>query len=180
MTSTDTTLIKRIKGHTFGVEVSEPTHAGDLANGARGFDAKVSFYREGKLVGAGQWEPEGFADCVDLRGQPLDLCQPCPDVNENDVYYALETEVRGYLARIEPQRKKPERVEPEQTWRVDGEELEVVSVDDGWATLRVRTLATGEWVTWGRAPVSSMLTMRCWAFVGTVQPEETGGIALAL
>lgn len=165
MTTTDTILIKKVHGHMFGVEVWEPRRAGELANGARGYEAKVAFYRDGARIGSGRWDGEDFAECQSVASGSLDLS---PDGNENDVCYALAMEVRGYLARLEPERAKPERVEPEQPWRCAGEdrELEVASVDGDEATLRVRALGTGEWVTWGRAPVHSMLTLRSWTFLG--------------
>jgi hypothetical protein len=145
----------------FGVEVSEPRRVGELANGAAGYEAEVAFYREGARVGSGRWDVEGFEGCVGLDGRPLDLF---PSGDEGDVYYALATEVRGYLSRL----AKPERVEPDQPWRVNGEvrSLEVMSVDGDEATLRVRALGTGKWAMWGRAPVSSMLTCRSWTSIG--------------
>ena len=175
MMMVDTILIKKVHGWMFGVEVLQPRRVGDLANGARGYEAEVAFYREGARVGSGRWDVEGFADCVDAKGNPLDLF---PSGDEGDVYYALATEVRGYLNRL----GKPERVEPDQPWRLNGEprDLEVASVDGDEAVLRVRALSTGEWVVWGRAPVSSMLTLRSWTFLGAPVRHGDGGLALAL
>ncbi len=177
--TTDTLLVKRVHGCLFGVEVSAPKYDGDLANGARGYKADVAFYRDGARVGSGRWDAEGFEDCVDGTGKPLDLF---PGGDEGDVYSAMATEVRGYLARLEPKRSKPERVEAEQPWRVAGEarDLEVASVADGEATLRVQSLSTGEWVTWGHAPVESMLTLPSWTFLGDPAARDNGGLVLAL
>lgn len=86
----DTMLLKRINGRVFGVEVADVKHVCDLANGARGYEATVSFYRDGERIGSGRWEPEGFVDCHGLEGE----------VDETGVYDALAAEVRAYLARL--------------------------------------------------------------------------------
>lgn len=66
-------LTKTIMGHVFGVELHEASDAGALVNGARGYTARVEFYRDGARIGGGRWDVEGFEDATDLRGRPLDL-----------------------------------------------------------------------------------------------------------
>jgi hypothetical protein len=88
-------LSKTINGRAFGVEVSEVRDAGELANGARGYEAAVAFYRDGERIGSGRWDVEGFEDCVGLDGRPLDLGD-----GESAIWEALTEMVRGHLATL--------------------------------------------------------------------------------
>lgn len=85
----DTLLCKRIGGRFFVVEVVDTTYVCDLANGAMGYEAEVTFCRDGERVGAGRWEPEGFIDCSGFEAE----------ADESGIYDALASEVRAYLAR---------------------------------------------------------------------------------
>lgn len=158
-------ITKTISGHRFTITLSNIASAGELANGAIAYEASVTIYCDGKHVGAARWEPEGFA-----AGGP-DLLHDS-DASE-DAYSELATAVRERLA-------KPERVEPEQPWRVAGDDrdLEVESVDGDEAALRTRSRFTDEWLPWGRAPVESMLTLSSWTFLGAAEKPE--GMVLAL
>lgn len=160
-------ITKTISGHRFTITLSCIASVGELANGSMAYEASADVYRDGIHIGSTMWEPEGFA-----AGSP-DLFRDS-DASE-DAYGELATAVRERLA-------KPERVEPEQPWRVAGEDrdLKVESVDGDEASLRARSRFTDEWLPWGRAPVDSVLTLSSWTFTGTAQPKEEGGIVLAL
>ncbi|MGK3981277.1 hypothetical protein WMF38_57300 [Sorangium sp. So ce118] len=88
-------LSKTIGGRVYGVEVSQVSDAGEFANGARGYTASVEIYRDGARIGAGQWDAEGFEDCTDLDGRPLDV-----GGGEQVAWEALAEMVRESLAAI--------------------------------------------------------------------------------
>lgn len=85
-------LSQTICGHVFGVELTDVCDAGELANGARGYAARVELYRDGARIGGGRWDVEGFGDMADLRGRPLDLGD-C----EGAVWHYLAEIVREHL-----------------------------------------------------------------------------------
>lgn len=66
-------LNKTIMGRVFGIELADVRDAGELANGARGFTARVEIHRDAACIGSGRWDIEGFEDMSDMRGRPLDL-----------------------------------------------------------------------------------------------------------
>jgi hypothetical protein len=87
-------LNKTINGRVFGLELSDVSDAGALANGERGYTASADFYRDGTRVGGGRWDVEGFEDATDLRGQPLDFGD-----GEIAIWDALAEMAREHLAR---------------------------------------------------------------------------------
>ncbi|WP_438029066.1 hypothetical protein [Sorangium sp. So ce233] len=66
-----------------------------MANGARGYEAEVAFYRDGSPIGSGRWDAEGFEDCVGPAGRPLDLGD-----GESVAWEALSKMVREHLATL--------------------------------------------------------------------------------
>lgn len=162
------------KGGQFRATLTNIKRTGELANGAPEYASHVDLYRDGSFVGGCKWDGDGFAAGASALPSLLDSTD-----DSEDAYAELARAVRAALAQ--PQ-QKPAHVEPGQPWRVGGEDrdLEVESVDGEEAILQARSRYNGEKQIWGRAPVDSMLTLPSWTFMGTVQPKEEGGIALAL
>lgn len=88
-------LSKTIGGHVFGVEVSEVRDAGEVANGAWGYEARVEIYRDGACIGFGRWDVEGFEGCAGLDRRPLDLGN-----SESAAWEAVAALVREHLAAL--------------------------------------------------------------------------------
>lgn len=78
-------------GHTFVVALYEIIPDGMLANDTPAYTARAEFSRDGKTLGSGRWDGEGFVDAPELL----------PSIDDSqDTLSQLERSTRAELAKI--------------------------------------------------------------------------------